>query len=46
MKKHYAGAEIEITNLRLEDVIATSDPFDGGGFDQDDFDNVDPGGWT
>jgi hypothetical protein len=44
-KQIYKGAEIEIAKLRMEDVIATSDPFDDE-FGSDDFDNVDPDGWT
>ena len=44
-KQIYKGAEIEIAKLYEADVIATSDPSDDA-FGSDDFDNVDPDGWT
>ena len=46
MKKQvYTSAELEITKLRMEDVIATSNPSEGGS-GSEDFGDVDPGGWT
>ena len=41
-KRMYTSADIEIINLSSADIIVTS----GWGFNGEDDDNSDPGGWT
>ena len=45
-KKPYEAAELEISRLCDEDILTTSNPFDDDEFGSDNFENVDPNGWT